>query len=206
MANMSIRRNQPREQLAAPSDPLRGSLFTLDPFRMIRDIMGADPFAGLVAPTGGLFAPDIEIKETKDAYVMKADLPGIRDQDLEVSVVGNRLTISGKREEEQREEDDRYFAYERTYGSFSRSFTLPEGADLDKIKADLREGVLTVEIPKHAEMQARRVQIGGKPSEGKPQQGKTEAGKPEAGKPEGGKPEGGKPEGGKPEGGPRTAA
>jgi HSP20 family protein len=164
MANMNIRRNQPREQLATSSDPLRGlgSMFTLDPYRMIRDIMGADPFAGLVTPTGEMmFAPDIELKETKDAYVLEADLPGVRESDIEVSVVGNRLTISGKREEEKREEDDRYFAYERSYGSFSRSMTLPEGADLDRVKADLKNGVLSVEVPKKAEVQARRVAIGG---------------------------------------------
>ncbi len=185
MANMNIRRNQPREQIAT-ADPLRGmgSMMTIDPFRMIRDLMGADPFAGLVAPTGVSFAPDIEIKETKDAYVLKADLPGVREGDVEVSVVGNRLTIGGKREEEHREEDDRYFAYERTYGTFSRSFTLPEGADLDKIKADLREGVLNIEVPKRAEVQARRVAIGGRAGEGRQQEGKAETGKAEGGKPE----------------------
>ncbi len=164
MANLSIRRNEPREPITTSWDPSRamGSMFTLDPYRMIRDIMGADPFASLVAPMGTMFAPDIEIKETKDAYVLKADLPGVRDADLEVSVMGNRLTVSGKREEEERREDDRYFAYERSYGAFSRSFVLPESGDLEKIKADLKDGVLHIEVPKKAEAQARRVEIGGK--------------------------------------------
>ena len=109
------------------------------------------------------FAPDIEIKECKDSYCLKADLPGVQASDLEVNVIGNRLTVSGTREEEQRREDDRYFAYERSYGSFSRSFVLPEGADVDNLKADLKDGVLQIVVPKKAEVQARRVEIGGQP-------------------------------------------
>jgi HSP20 family protein len=162
MANLSIRRGEPRQETAVwdpfrMMDPMRG----FDPVRMIRDMMGADPFAGLVAPGGGAFAPDIEIKETKDAYILKADLPGVQADDLEVSVMGNRLTVGGKREEEQRREDDRYFAYERSYGAFSRSFVLPEGADLDKLKAELKDGVLQIAVPKKAEVQARKIEISG---------------------------------------------
>ena len=138
-------------------DPIRA----LDPFRMIRDLMGVDPFAGLVAPATGAFEPDIQIKETKDAYVLTLDLPGVREADIEVSVVGNRLTVSGRREEEERQEGDRYFVYERSYGTFSRSFVLPEGADPERIKAELSAGVLSLALPKKAGMQARRVEIGG---------------------------------------------
>lgn len=166
MANLSIRKGQERERTQASVwDPLRGmeSLRAWDPFRMMRDILGTDPFAGLVAPmAGGIFAPDIEVKETKDAYVFKADLPGVREQDLEVSVTGNRLTVGGKREEEERREDDRYFAYERSYGSFSRSFALPEGADVESVKADLKDGVLNIIVPKKAEVQPRRIEVGQK--------------------------------------------
>jgi HSP20 family protein len=180
MANLSIRRQEPRETAATTWDPMRAMdpMRAFDPFRMIRDLMGADPFAGLVAPSGVMFAPDVEIKETKDAYVISADLPGVAMDDLEVSVTGNRLTVGGKREEEERREDDRYFTYERTYGTFSRSFVLPEGADLDKIKADLREGVLKVSVPKRAEVQARRVEIGGKEAKAEPQGQKPEAAAP----------------------------
>jgi HSP20 family protein len=156
MANLSIRRGEQREQPATVWDPLR----SLDPFRMIRDMLGTDPFAGLVAPTQTLFEPDIEIKETKDTYVIKVDVPGVREGDLEVSMVGNRLMINGRREEEQRREDERFFVYERCYGTFSRSFVLPEGADPDRIKAELNAGVLSIAVPKRAEMQARRVEIG----------------------------------------------
>ena len=167
MANLSIRKSEPRESMAKTWDPRSSPLRSLDPFRMmdpvrmIRDMMSFDPFGGLVAPLSEMFAPDIEIKETKDAYVLKADLPGVRDEDLDVSITGNRITVSGKREEEERQEDDRYFAYERSYGAFSRSFVMPEGADVDKVKAELKAGVLHISVPKRVEMQARKVEIGG---------------------------------------------
>ncbi len=175
MANLSIRKSEPREPMAKTWEP-RGMMSpfrALDPVRMIRDMMSLDPFAGLVAPLSEMFAPDIEIKETKDAYVIRADLPGVRDEDLDVSITGNRVTVSGKREEEERQEDDRYFAYERSYGTFSRSFVMPEGADVDKVKADLKAGVLVITVPKRAEMQARKVEIGSA-KETRSEQGKAE--------------------------------
>jgi HSP20 family protein len=99
------------------------------------------------------------VKETKDAYVFKADLPGIREEDLDISLTGNRLTVSGKREEEKREEDDRFYAYERSYGSFSRSFTLPEGIDVEHAQADLNDGVLTVSVPKKPEVKPKKIEV-----------------------------------------------
>jgi HSP20 family protein len=153
MANLNIRRGEPRQEM----EPLRA----LDPLRIFRDLLGIDPFAGLVAPTSTMFAPEIEIKETKDGYLIQADLPGVQMKDLEVNITGSRLTVSGRREEEQRREDDRYYVYERSYGTFSRSFVLPEGADMDKVKADLKDGVLQICVPKRAEVQPRRIEVGG---------------------------------------------
>ncbi len=132
-----------------------------DPFEMMRDLVRWDPFAEL-GTSGGrslTFAPSFEVKETGDAYVFKADLPGIREEDLELSLTGNRLTISGKREEEKHEDEDRFYAYERSYGSFSRSFTLPEGVDVDHAQADLSNGVLTVNVPKRPEVKPRRIEV-----------------------------------------------
>jgi len=164
MANLSTRRGEPQESLATAGDPARmtAPFRALDPFRIIRDLVGSDPFAGMVQAARTAFAPDIEIKETKDSYVFNIDLPGVREEDLEVSISGNRLTVSGKREEEEQREDERFFAYERSYGAFSRSFVMPEGADLDRLMAELRDGVLQISVPKKAEMQSRRVQIGGR--------------------------------------------
>lgn len=163
MANITTRRSEPHEALAGVLDPARA----LDPFRMLRDLMRGDLFAGTVPAMAEAFAPDVEIKETKDSYELTIDLPGVREQDLEVDITGNRLTVSGRREEEDRREDDRFFVYERSYGAFSRSFVLPEGADVGKVRAELRDGALHLTVPKKAEMQSRRVEIGGKEAGGK---------------------------------------
>jgi HSP20 family protein len=151
MANL-IRRSNPGS--IAPSR-------VFDPFEMMRDLIRWDPLAelGTAGSRELAFVPLFEVKETKDAYVFKADLPGIREEDLDISLTGNRLTVSGKREEEKREEDDRFYAYERSYGSFSRSFTLPEGIDVEHAQADLNDGVLTVSVPKKPEVKPKKIEV-----------------------------------------------
>lgn len=176
MADLSIRRGGSREVFAGSSwEPLRA----LDPLRMMRELFNMDPFAGMVVPGATAFAPEIEIKETKDAFAINVDLPGVREQDVEVSIAGDRITVSGKREEEERREDDRYFAYERSYGAFSRSFALPPSADPERTKAALKDGVLHIEVPKRTEMQARKVPIGGGEKAQEPEREKKAGGEPE---------------------------
>jgi HSP20 family protein len=105
------------------------------------------------------FAPAFEVKETKDAFVFKADLPGVKESDLEVSVVGNRLTLAGKREAEKEEKEETYYTFERTYGSFSRTFTLPSQLDTANVKAELKGGELTVIVPKEAAAVAKKIPV-----------------------------------------------
>ena len=105
------------------------------------------------------FTPQFDVKESKDGYVFKADLPGIKEKDLDISLTGNRLTVSGRREEEQRQEEERFFAYERSYGSFSRSFTLPEGVDAENVQAELKDGVLTLNVAKKPEVKAKKIEL-----------------------------------------------
>ncbi len=134
----------------------------IDPFEMMREMLSWDPLTEF-GRTGGRaladFTPQFEVKETKDAFVFKADLPGVKESDLEVSLQDNRLTISGKREEEKRDENDTWYAYERSFGSFSRSFTLPREADANACDAALENGVLTVRLGKRAEAQPRRIDV-----------------------------------------------
>ena len=145
-----------------------------DPFRIMREMLGDTGEAGLAAPWGEqMFSPPFEVLERKDAYIFKADLPGLREEDLDIQLTGNRLTVSGKREAEKVDESDRYYAYERMYGTFSRSFTLPEGIDAEHVRAELKEGVLNLIVPKKPEVQPKRIQI--KPET--PATGKTEKAK-----------------------------
>lgn len=134
-----------------------------EPFRAFRELLRWDPFATMAPGAWGAelagFAPDFDVKETKDAFVFKADLPGVKESDLDVRLTQNRLTIAGKRESEKTDKGETYYTYERSSGSFSRTFTLPEGVDADKIKAELKNGVLTVELPKPPELQPKKVEV-----------------------------------------------
>ena len=135
-----------------------------EPIRQLREWLGWDPFGEMMPMARGEegFVPRFDVKETPDSFVFKADLPGVKDSDLDISLTGNRLTISGKRESTREEGDEhsRYYAYERMYGSFSRSFTLPAGVDPDAVKAELKNGELTLMVPKKAEAQPKRITVG----------------------------------------------
>lgn len=155
MANLIKRENRDVTRSASPE-------LRLDPFRMMDALLRWDPFRGdWGGSTPSLdFVPRFDVKETKEAYVITADLPGVRDDELDVSLSGNMLTISGKREDEHREEGETYYAMERSYGTFARTFTLPDGGDADNVTADLKRGVLTLRVPKRPEAQPKRIEIG----------------------------------------------
>jgi len=127
-----------------------------DPFSFARDLLAWDPFVA----QSTAFAPAFEAKETADAFVLKADLPGVADSDLDVAVHNNVLTISGRREAEQRKDGESYSLYERSFGSFTRSFQLPELADGERIEAKLDRGVLVLTIGKKAEAKPRKIAVG----------------------------------------------
>ena len=129
-----------------------------DPFRAVRELMRWDPFRQMSLPSMD-FVPDVDVKETPTDYVFRADLPGIKEKDVEISLVGTRLTVSGKREEEKKEETATYYACERSYGSFTRSFTLPEGCDTKHVVAEMKDGVLTLTLPKKPEVQPKKIAI-----------------------------------------------
>jgi HSP20 family protein len=132
-----------------------------DPFRAVRDLMRWDPFremAPMIA-TEREWMPAFEVREDKDGYHFKADLPGTKREDIEVSLSGNRLTVGGKRESEKETKDDTFYAYERSYGSFKRTFTLPDGIDTDHVTSELKDGVLTLVVPKKASAVAKKIPI-----------------------------------------------
>lgn len=132
----------------------------MEPFSLMRDLLRWDPardYAPL--PEGRSFLPAFDIRETPEGYLFTADLPGLKQEDLDIQLAGNRLTLSGKREAERRAEQETWFVRERTSGSFTRTFSLPEGVDTNAITADLKDGVLTLMVPKAAEVKPRRVEI-----------------------------------------------
>ena len=160
MVNLPMRRSQRRESLLPSSSFLPSS----DPFRAMWELMqGLDPLGDVdIGPIRGemMFQPAFDLKETAEGYHLRADLPGVKASDVDVSVTGNRLTISGKRETEERREGETWHAIERNYGSFMRTVTLPEGANVEDVKASMNDGVLELTIPKRADVQPRKVQIG----------------------------------------------
>jgi HSP20 family protein len=158
--------NQPqaeRGELVRRDDPMQFAL--RDPFQLIRDLM-TNPFGMLqTLPWGGFgrdlaWNPGFEVRETDDAFVFKGDLPGIKSEDLDISLTGNRLEVSGKREQESETNEGTFHTYERSYGNFCRSFALPETADVDNVRCDLKDGVLTMLVPKKPGSQSRKIQIG----------------------------------------------
>jgi HSP20 family protein len=155
MANILVKRNGGQMAPVAPE---------WDPFRFARDFFGWDPFREMTpawprAEAAPTYVPSFDVKETKESFLFKADIPGIKDKDLEIMLTGNRLTIAGKREAEKQEQNETFYVYERSYGGFTRAFTLPDGCDYEHIHTDLTNGVLTVVVPKRPETQAKRIAV-----------------------------------------------
>jgi HSP20 family protein len=105
------------------------------------------------------WAPAVDIYETENELVLKADLPDINEKDLDVRVENNMLTIHGERKFEQKVKEENYLRVERSYGLFSRSFSLPSTINTEGIKAEYKNGTLTVELPKRAESKPKQVKI-----------------------------------------------
>jgi HSP20 family protein len=102
----------------------------------------------------------MDLVETDDHLVLRADLPGLDKDDVEIEVKDDVLTVSGERKAEHEERQDGFHRIERAYGGFARSLTLPKGIDPDQVQAEFNKGVLEVRIPKPAERKPHRVQIG----------------------------------------------
>lgn len=158
MASVAVQ----REKAPQPPAPVRRTT-GWEPFNTMRELLRWDPFSEMApAWTSSevqTFMPDFEVKETPQAFVFTADMPGIEEKNLEVKLTNNRLTVSGKRESEKTEQNETYYTTERSYGSFARAFTLPEGIDGDQVNAEMQKGVLTITIPKKPEAQPKKVSV-----------------------------------------------
>jgi HSP20 family protein len=120
-----------------------------------------DPFA-MLQPSTSLFEgwePKIDVYDSKNEVTVKAELPGMKKEDIDVSVEGNTLTISGERKEEHEQKEGDAFRSERFFGRFQRSVTLPESADPAKVQANYKDGVLTIELPKSEQSKPKQIEV-----------------------------------------------
>lgn len=115
-------------------------------------------FESLGLPKWGM-SPNVEISETDNGYVIEAELPGLEDKDIDVTVTDDRITIKGEKQEQRDEKKKDFHVQERRYGTFERSFRLPDDVDAGKISASLRKGVLTLNMPKSGKAKVRAKQI-----------------------------------------------
>jgi len=106
-----------------------------------------------------VWAPAVDIFETENELVLKADLPDVSEKDLDIRVENNMLTLRGERKFEQTASEDNYLRVERAYGTFSRSFSLPNTVNAESIQAEYRNGVLTVRMPKREESKPRQIKV-----------------------------------------------
>jgi HSP20 family protein len=116
-----------------------------------RRFFGVEPFWRGEVSWGTL--PAVDVAEDDKAYEITAELPGMEEKDIALTVSGDTLSITGEKSDEKEEQKKDYYLSERRYGSFERSFRLPDGVDADKIEATFKKGVLTVTLPKRPEAQ-----------------------------------------------------
>lgn len=143
------------------------SVIKYDPFRELRTLQ--DEMTRLFAGSAGgreefargAWTPGVDIYEDKDRLILEADLPGMTEGDFDISVENNVLTLKGERKFEKQTTGDNYHRVERSYGAFTRSFTLPQTVSPDGANAEFENGVLRVSLPKREETKARKIEVTG---------------------------------------------
>ncbi len=141
-----------------------------DPFREMEDVV--DRFSRILGNRSLLpketgnelmttadWTPVVDISETESEYLIKAELPGIEKKDVKVSINENVLTIQGERKQEKEEKGKRFHRVERSYGSFVRTFTIPDGVDGTKVKAEHKDGMLFLHLPKSKVTKPKAIEV-----------------------------------------------
>lgn len=141
-----------------------------DPFRDLRTLQDeVNRLFSTASPRGtdredmlnGAWAPRVDIYENKENLVLEAEMPGMSREDFELSFENNVLTLKGERRFEKKTDEDNYHRVERSYGTFTRSFTLPQTVTADGAKAEFQNGILCVSLPKREETKARKIEVTG---------------------------------------------
>jgi len=132
----------------------------IDPFREL-----ASFFENFTEPTGkdqltaGTFVPPVDVYEDEQNLVLKLEIPGLNDEDVNVSVENNTLTVQGERKFEKEEKEENFHRIERRYGTFTRTFTLPQTVDSEALKASYEHGVLTLSLPKKEAAKPKQIKV-----------------------------------------------
>lgn len=147
---MSIVRYDPFRELRSLQDDMNRLFVTAFPRNFDNEQMAR-----------GSWNPSVDISENEHAIVLEAELPGMKSEDVELSIENNVITIRGERKFEKKEENDNFHRVERSYGSFTRSFTLPRTVTGEDTQAEFQNGVLKVTLPKREEAKARKIEIKG---------------------------------------------
>jgi HSP20 family protein len=140
-----------------------------DPFSELRNLQ--EDFSRIFSSTvprflgneegllGGAWSPSVDIYEDQNAIVLEADLPGLKAGDFNISIENYKLTLTGERKFEKESKGDNWHRVERSYGSFTRAFTLPSTVNVEEVNAEFKDGVLRVTLPKREEVKARQIQV-----------------------------------------------
>ena len=155
---MLLERWQPRTQTLVRWDPF-SELTDLrrEMDQIFGNFFGRTPFS--MATTEGNWSPLVDIHETNEGFQLMAELPGVKQEDIQVSVEGDTLTLKGERKHETEVKQDQYHRIERSYGSFERSILLPSVVDATRVKATYKDGVLEVQLPKKEEAKPKEIKV-----------------------------------------------
>lgn len=125
--------------------------------QLFESFLGSRPFYATAAPD--LLNPPVDVEETAEGYVFRADLPGMTEKDVKVSLTGDTLTLRGERKRETETTSGNVHRTERVFGAFERTFTLPAPVRGDQVKASYRNGVLEIRVPKAEEARVREIEV-----------------------------------------------
>jgi len=155
---MLLEKWQPRVQLLTRWDSLPQTVgLRREIDQIFGELFGRTPFS--IAATQAIWSPLVDIHENKDGFQLVAELPGVKQENIQVSVKGDTLTLSGERKREAEVKDDQRHRIERSYGRFERTILLHPVVDANRVKASYRDGVLEIQLPKKEEAKPKEIKV-----------------------------------------------